>query len=457
MDDLDVGAYLGVLAEHVEGILTPEDGYAQSVANTVSAILFRLAGRAEATRRSEAVGAAGYADVLSRAGVSVDPTRPVRDQAIDAVDAVIRRPAGHSDAMLRAMLCVERDRTQALLASGGVQGTSVQAADNGFDDDFRRRLGARLQRRFGPDVRVQDVVEIAGGFSKRTLFASLAGGDAPDQVVVRMERSFNVLGTRLSDEFPMVAHVHAAGVPVPEPLLLETDESVLGHVFAVYSRMSGEQIGDIDGTDRGSVALGTSLAGVLARLHATSPDGLALSVTTPLERMTRELDAFESRWRDDGEPTLTLRIAYDWLRRNLHLADGAASIIHRDVGWHNMLVADDEVVALLDWEMATIGVPVQDLGYVYLTASALMEWDDFLAAYERAGGTLPDDRRQIDYFRVWREVWRCSNVRHAKRQIETGGVQNIRLSAGVVIKLDGLELRLQNLLLDIMNVDEIHV
>ncbi len=61
-------------------------------------------------------------------------------------------------------------------------------------------------------------------------------------------------------------------------------------------------------------------------------------------------------------------------------------LLQGDVGLHNMLVVDDRLTALVDWEAATIGPPARELAAVWPTATALMPWDDFVYAYREAGG-----------------------------------------------------------------------
>jgi aminoglycoside phosphotransferase (APT) family kinase protein len=88
----------------------------------------------------------------------------------------------------------------------------------------------------------------------------------------------------------------------------------------------------------------------------------------------------------------------------MEFAEGRRSIVHRDVGCHNMLGKDGRLAALLDWETAVVGNPAQDLGYAYHTIVQMMPWEEFLAEYEKAGGIIPRPA-EIDYYRLWRAVW----------------------------------------------------
>ena len=68
-----------------------------------------------------------------------------------------------------------------------------------------------------------------------------------------------------------------------------------------------------------------------------------------------------------------------------------------------MLIHDDKVSSVLDWEFAHIGNPVYDLGYFRFQAEALGPWDEFLRAYEAAGGVVPDPM-QLDYANLLAET-----------------------------------------------------
>lgn len=63
--------------------------------------------------------------------------------------------------------------------------------------------------------------------------------------------------------------------------------------------------------------------------------------------------------------------------------------MHGDLGLNNILIDGERVSALLDWEFVRAGHAAYDLGYFHCMATALGDWEDFLAAYQRAGGTVP--------------------------------------------------------------------
>ncbi|MET0658758.1 MAG: phosphotransferase family protein, partial [Steroidobacteraceae bacterium] len=241
---------------------------------------------------------------------------------------------------------------------------------------------------------VVEVVQLPGGFSKQTYRVRLSpGSEWPEEVVVRYDPADSVFGVTVDKEFGIIRILHDRGVRVPRPYALEISSTVLGAPFMVTARAPGHSIGDSYQVEGGTVAFGRSLARELAQMHSIPADvfGTALygADVDAVARLRGEIAKFYESWQQTGCTSIAMECAFHWLRQNLHLAEGRRALIHRDVGCHNLIVADDEVSALVDWEAAAIGNPAQDLGYCLKTVVQFMPWEDFLAAYAAAGGVIP--------------------------------------------------------------------
>ena len=102
------------------------------------------------------------------------------------------------------------------------------------------------------------------------------------------------------------------------------------------------------------------------------------------------------------------------------------TLVHGDLGFHNMLVDGPRFVSLLDWETAHIDHPAGDLGYVRPVIERLVPWEKFIAVYRAAGGQ-PVTNRQIAFFGIW-EILRINiQLRHVRMLVETGATEDIRL------------------------------
>ncbi|MEZ4587437.1 MAG: phosphotransferase family protein [Gemmatimonadales bacterium] len=175
-----------------------------------------------------------------------------------------------------------------------------------------------------------------------------------------MAREFRVLSA-LAPVFP----------PAPKPLLLCEDESVLGAPFYLMERRHGlvirkELPRDLKDRPDTLARICDSLVTTLARLHEIDPAAVGLAdLGRPEGYVERQVRGWTQRYHAAAtEHVPDMEAAARWLAEELP-SDPGASIIHNDFKFDNvMLDADDptRVVAVLDWEMATLGHPLMDLG-----------------------------------------------------------------------------------------------
>jgi len=269
-----------------------------------------------------------------------------------------------------------------------------------------------VERRFGPGIRVTDVVRLAGGFSKETILVSTTGSTAVGDIVLR-----KVVPGRPTDHLPfeyeMVRFAWSNGLPVPEPLWIQLEPDEVCSPYFVTRRANGANAGDVFGPYPGvgaSVAL--DIAGILAHLHRLDASGVGTTPTVPmyetaqvLEAITQQDDLLAGLATADDLYGPLWKVVLAWLRANVPERAERPVLVHADVGFHNLLVSDDRVEALLDWERSHLGSVSQDLAYVRPSIESLVSWADFLAAYEAAGGTAPPPE-SLQFYSVWQDTWR---------------------------------------------------
>ena len=294
------------------------------------------------------------------------------------------------------------------------------------------RLTAWLHERFpgNESLEIKGIKQIPGGSSKHTIFLFLNHAKTlPDTVVVRLDWSGSAVGTTVTDEFSIIETLFAAGVKVPQPFALEASGSVLGGPFLLVSKAEGSNPGDSFEVSNGSKAFALDLARNLARLHAVPVEAFGNKVAganeSTCDRMLREIAKFEADWRALDQPSASVETAYDWLKKNIALADGPRCLIHKDPGCHNMLAYEDKLSVLLDWETAAIGNPAQDLGYLAALMMQLCDWSEFMAAYVEAGGPAVS-QAQIEYYKLWGYTWVNTMVMQAQAAFEAGLVNEVR-------------------------------
>jgi aminoglycoside phosphotransferase (APT) family kinase protein len=176
------------------------------------------------------------------------------------------------------------------------------------------------------------------------------------------------------------------------------------------------------------------VATALARLHSVpmgelARAGFAATPDTP-DRLLSEIDNAEREWTSCGGPvSVSMAVAFDWLRKNIGRGfQGRPSLTHGDVRFHNILFDGDRLTAILDWELARISYPAADLGYIRPSICRVMPWQDFMQAYEMAGGpTVSQD--QVDFYAIWSNLSMSKLSAQVKKLILDRRSDDIELTA----------------------------
>lgn len=281
-------------------------------------------------------------------------------------------------------------------------------------------------------LRITGVKPIAGGYSKQTIFIDLADNvTLPNKIVMRRDAPYVTSGTSVTMEYPVIEKVYAGGVAVAQPLALEASGKVLGTPFMLTSRVTGYNFGDYLFVTESNPVLSLDLAQKIACLHTVPIDGLEYvlegGVISPRERVLAEIEVLDAAWQAlTHYQSYTVQTAFNWLRRNVDLADGQRVIVHREIGMHNMLVRDDRIVGIFDWELCVIGARAEDVAYTYHMVRQLGDWEAFVTCYEKAAGVTLD-RRQLDYYILWGMLRIAVLIARAGDAVIGGHVDNIQI------------------------------
>jgi aminoglycoside phosphotransferase (APT) family kinase protein len=158
------------------------------------------------------------------------------------------------------------------------------------------------------------------------------------------------------------------------------------------------------------LATARDFMGQLAALHRIDPRLLDLPTfpepTSIPDVVAHELDELEGvlSFRG-GEPEPGLRLTLDWLRSNVPDHDGPVVLVQGDTGPGNFLYADGRVTAVVDWELAHLGDPMDDIAWLSLRATQepFTHLPDRLREYEELSGH-PVDEARVRYYRVMAEA-----------------------------------------------------
>jgi aminoglycoside phosphotransferase (APT) family kinase protein len=357
-------------------------------------------------------------------------------EAAAAQSQLAQYPPALEPAQWKAVAALEGsalDRSENALAQAAPPADAAAVASRTFDPERLERY-LRGHTLGGESSRVSDSRVLSGGRSKQTILVQLQGAKGlPASVVVRQDWSSAVTGTSVVSEYALLKGVFEAGLRVPQPLLLEKSPEPLGGPFLVVTPMPGGAQGDIFAPPR-SETLALQLAEQMARLHRLPPESFA-ALGVPTEAYSRDelragLAGFRALNGKLGFPSRTIDIAMDWLEQNIERVKGDKALLHNDLGFHNFLVDGERLSAILDWELAHIGNPAADLGYVRDWVGQMTPWSRFMQAYREAGG--PEiDAATLDFYTVWCGVRLYCLLLQARAGVAMGMVQDTEITYAV--------------------------
>lgn len=261
-------------------------------------------------------------------------------------------------------------------------------------------LGAVLTSHMGEPVTITAGKLSPGGYSKLTIFCELRASGTILPVVVRCDEGAGIAGTSVLDEYPVIAALHSAGIAVPRPIWagrLGARDGGIMVVESVEGIAFGSPISSVLQDDELCRALGRHIAG-LHKVPVSLLDGI-LEVRSAQEQILSAIAVSERNLAATGVGSPLHAYAFQWLKDHIHHVQDHGCIVHGDYGPHNLLVANSDVNAILDWELVKIGHPGEDLCWPRLAIEALGSWDIFLGAYEASGGVRPS-LDELNFFSI---------------------------------------------------------
>ncbi|MGL6110897.1 MAG: phosphotransferase family protein [Rubrivivax sp.] len=248
---------------------------------------------------------------------------------------------------------------------------------------------------------------LSGGASQESWsFAVQADGHAAVPMVLRRapegaaERSAG--NATLAAEAQIIERAAAAGVPVPAVHRVLRAQMGLGEGY-VMQHVHGETLGRRIAGDARLAGARTVLARqcgqALARIHAIDVTNLPPLRHAPARE---ELHYYEARHRSHSRAKPVFELALQWLRSHRPADPPQLSLVHGDFRNGNLVVDEGGLRAVLDWEMAHLGDPMEDLGWICVNSWRFGHHDlpvggfgtreEFYAGYVEAGGTLHAER-----------------------------------------------------------------
>lgn len=153
-------------------------------------------------------------------------------------------------------------------------------------------------------------------------------------------------------------------------------------------------------------AIACELMDTLARLHRIPTAGVTLDGggqgVRIADHVRAELGIWQAMYAETGRTDPLLDVAFNWLAENMPDPDGAVVLAHGDAGPGNFLFEQGRMTALIDWELAHLGDPMEDLAWFSMRCvmEPVPDFSECLREYERRAGA-PVDRARILYHRAF--------------------------------------------------------
>ncbi|MBL8548900.1 MAG: phosphotransferase family protein [Hyphomonadaceae bacterium] len=268
------------------------------------------------------------------------------------------------------------------------------------------RLLGFLERAL-PDVTkvgVGNIARVHSGVSRETYSVDLQytdkRGDHARGLLIRRDLGGGLRARERAIEHAAYRSFFGKGVPVPEPFALVEDASVLGGPFLILDRIEGHapSIFQPDPYGGRRETTGRDFFAILGAIAAADPYDTQLPgvVDTPAAEdcWRRELDHWERVLaRDSLEPQPIAAAAIRRLRRNPPKAPPRLAVVHGDFRKGNFMIdAQGRIVGVLDWELAHIGDPMEDLAWALdplwagetQLAAGLLDWREAIEIWQSA-------------------------------------------------------------------------
>jgi aminoglycoside phosphotransferase (APT) family kinase protein len=314
---------------------------------------------------------------------------------------------------------------------------------NGLSHFIARQLGVR-------EVSIDGLRRLPGGASRETWsFDAVYGADGETKrlaLVLRRDPGPTVMSSSRREEFVLLQVLGREGVPVPRVHWLGDETTTLGARFFVMERVEGETIARrllrdaeyAEARQRMTAQLGE----IMARIHRIDPaaHGLDFLVAPPpgTSAAAAEVERYEQIYRSIApEPHPAFELAFRWLARHLP-PDGRRAIVHGDYRIGNVIFGPEGTRSILDWEMAHVGDPMEDLGWLCVRAwrfgndalpvGGIGRRETLFEAYERAGGGSVDPGH-VRFWEVFGNLkWAIICIMQSKTHLD-GLVRSVELAA----------------------------
>ncbi|WP_374521745.1 phosphotransferase family protein [Hydrogenophaga sp.] len=289
---------------------------------------------------------------------------------------------------------------------------------------------------------VQGLRRLTGGATKTTWAFDWVSGGATQALILQQTPALTGPRGRVpkltaAEDAAVMRVARAGGAPAPVVRLVLTEADGLGEGYvteAVPGETLGKKLVRDDAFASARAVMAAQCGQILAAIHRLPLQGLGfLQTLSPAD----ELAVYSDLLAACGVRHPALSFAQRWVREHLP-TDWAPALVHADFRTGNLIVGPEGVRCVLDWEIARIGDPMQDLGVLCMRSwrfggagevGGFGEREDLYAAYEAASGQ-PVDRARVRFWEAFSNLkWAIACARRGSATRPDGRPASVELSA----------------------------
>jgi aminoglycoside phosphotransferase (APT) family kinase protein len=288
------------------------------------------------------------------------------------------------------------------------------------------------------NVTITNVTPVSGGNARRaTAFDAsweIAGKPAKRPCIMLAKAEPGQLETDLETEFRVLRALQGSDVPAPPALWIDATGDSLGSPTLIMERITGTShiksllAAEPAATNR---AIAGELATAAAKLHAVNWRGKNLGTLKAPDNVARAQVAYWENLflKNRMEPLPAMVAAFHWLKTHAPQAERIV-LLHGDFRFGNFLYEGARITALLDWEMAHLGDPMEDMAWAYRplwSPAHHMALEDFAALYTKHSG-IPVPAENLRFYRLFSEIKHAVISLNAARAFADGKATSLRMS-----------------------------
>lgn len=283
--------------------------------------------------------------------------------------------------------------------------------------DIASKLRDAVARLLGPPGDILELRRLTAGATKATWAFKAQVGNASLPLVLQLSNGSSRSGDDAAlplvagrEDAALMMAAAEAGVPAPPVRAVLTEDYGLGQGY-IMDYIAGETIARRILREPIFAPLRASFAAqcgeILARIHRMEPK--SISFLTPFSA-PRQIVLYRNIYDKHDHPVPALEVAFRWAEDHLPAAT-VETVVHGDFRMGNLICGEEHILAVLDWELACLGDPMQDLGWLCVktwrfggpcAVGGIGERADLFSAYERASGMAVN----AAHVRFW-EGWGC--------------------------------------------------